>query len=127
MLPPENSPRAVETEALFEKLKQQVHAPFTPDQVDNLNSFQDVAPALAVVVCERHTGTALIANTAGWRCSQKKCHRTQTWAYAYVANGDWQALSRDAITEVDQMFKPLADGTATLADVKQIIDRVYGN
>lgn len=68
---------------------EKVTAPFTEEQVRNLNAFQ-FTMNLHPFTCgtnSRHNGGRLIARTEGWFCPD--CDHTQDWAHAAMADGSW--------------------------------------
>ena len=74
----------------LEKEKEQtnyVRAPFSDDQVNSLNSFQNSGYCHPFTcVCGR---SDLIAKYLGWFCP--KCNRiVQDWAHPFMANWNWK-------------------------------------
>ena len=69
-------------------------APWTADQVDNLNRFQTEArmhPFTCGQCCME-----LVARRIGWHCSDPDCDYTQQWAHPFMANPDaWPVLPQD--------------------------------
>jgi hypothetical protein len=63
-------------------------APFTPDEVEALNRWQQYGPGHPFTCPRSHGGTnvALIARTDAWHCSDPACGFTQDWAHPLMAN-----------------------------------------
>ena len=61
-----------------------IHAPFTQDQVDALNTYQGLGYVHGYT-CEKRS-TPLVATLEGWRCEDKDCEYTQDWAHASHAD-----------------------------------------
>jgi hypothetical protein len=61
----------------------QVQAPWSDDQVDALNAWQQLDHVHPFTCPEDHLAGAvsLVATPTGWVCPQGKCKRTQSWAY----------------------------------------------
>jgi hypothetical protein len=69
----------------------QVHAPFTPEQVASLNAFQSDGRMHDFTCCNPHSGSrSLIATETGWICA--RCDYTQTWAYDWMADLSWKVM-----------------------------------
>lgn len=70
---------------------EKITAPFTPDQVRNINAYQqrnDVHP----FTCPNHHGESeviLEATSKGFACPRKNCVYTQNWAHAMMAADKW--------------------------------------
>jgi hypothetical protein len=65
-----------------------IHAPWTPEQVRNLNAFQS-GGGMHPFTCGKDHGAqamALIARTDGWHCSAPPCDYRQDWAHAFMAD-----------------------------------------
>lgn len=72
-------------------------APWTPEQVENLNDYQTSGQFHAYTCARRNDGThkqrrgedlgQLVATEDGWTC--KDCDYTQDWAHAQAADGTW--------------------------------------
>jgi hypothetical protein len=63
-------------------------APWTPEQVRNLNAFQS-GGGMHPFTCGKDHGAqavALIARTDGWHCSAPPCDYRQDWAHAFMAD-----------------------------------------
>lgn len=87
-----------------------VHAPFTPDQVANLNEYQrsgtahpftcgsgnrlDEAHLVAMRARGDHDAGVLVAAEDGWHCPAVGCGYTQAWAHTGMADGTWVAALR---------------------------------
>jgi hypothetical protein len=60
-----------------------VFAPWSLDEIDNLNKRQKVLHPYTCGDC----GKDLIACVSGWRCSDVECKYRQNWAHKQDANG----------------------------------------
>lgn len=64
---------------------QQIRAPFTPDQVEQLNRYQNFGFVHEFTCANNHEGNrVLIASAEGWKCPS--CDYTQNWAHAFMAD-----------------------------------------
>lgn len=63
-------------------------APFTDEQVRNLNDYQRASfmHPFTCGVCSDD----LIAEREGWRCPTPGCTYTQDWAHDFMADGSWR-------------------------------------
>lgn len=82
---------------------QLVRAPWTEDQVINLNDYQAAGVMHPFTCANRGKGEhslfgVLIANTDGWNCPE--CDYAQDWAHDFMVNGAWREL-----THVPWMFE----------------------
>ena len=70
-----------------------INAPFTPDQVNTLNAYQDlgITHPYTCALRSQHPGEEgiLIATTKGWKCPEDKCEYTQDWALESTANPEF--------------------------------------
>jgi hypothetical protein len=68
-----------------------VEAPFTPEQVENLNRFQWLAPVHPFTCPQCHVtdqvlfDLRLVALESGWRCPNRYCDYQQDWAHDFMA------------------------------------------
>lgn len=61
-----------------------IHAPFTPDQVDALNRWQQQGDVHPFTCHNVHEGSrTLIAKPSGWECPG--CEYRQYWAHRFMA------------------------------------------
>lgn len=74
-----------------------VTAPFKPEQVSSLNSFQR-CPLFHPFTCA--CGSDLVAGEAGWHCP--RCPYTRDWAYSGMADGSWERSVRGAMPGVTE-------------------------
>lgn len=68
-----------------------INAPWTSEQVDVLNRFQQEGGAHPFTCAELHTegrSPVLEASHSGWYCPSPDCDFTQDWAFASMANPD---------------------------------------
>lgn len=74
-----------------------IEAPFTPEQVESLNAFQE-SRVMHPFTCgyrDEHPDDegVLFATPEGWVCTVLGCTYRQTWAHSFMADGTWkQAL-----------------------------------
>lgn len=89
-------PDISEVKAVFDAVPHVLHAPFTPEQVQSLNDFQNEAP-LHPFTCngghlpKEHVHdheVVLIAHEDGWHCPE--CDYVQDWCWPFQANGEWR-------------------------------------
>lgn len=75
-------------------VKDQVHIPFTPDQVASLNAYQ-TSNLFHPFTCgnDRCHGIRLIAAVDGWHCAKQTCDYHQLWAHAWMADWSWRGVS----------------------------------
>ena len=75
-----------------------IEAPFTPEQVENLNGYQRCG-AFHPFTCSGGGGphsdlpgrpAVLVAREDGWHCPVPDCTHHQTWAHTAMADGSWQ-------------------------------------
>jgi len=66
-----------------------VDAPFQPDQIDAINAYQQ-SRRFHPFTCQTGDRGVLAATTQGLVCPY--CDYTQTWVYAWMADGTWQAM-----------------------------------
>lgn len=74
-----------------------IYAPFTPEQVTNLNEYQSSGLMHPFTCADRddHNGVdILIATESGWHCPF--CDYTQSWAHEGMADGSWVKQLRAA-------------------------------
>ncbi|MEU7066925.1 hypothetical protein [Streptomyces sp. NPDC046161] len=66
-----------------------ITAPWSPEQVDALNRFQQTG-GMHPFTCGRDHDThrTLVATPAGWTCPGPGCGYTQNWAHAFMAAGE---------------------------------------
>lgn len=69
-------------------------APWTPEQVDQLNKWQQAEYVCPFSCKNEHLcdNDILIATTEGWECPEQKCGYKQNWAHDFMA--DPAALER---------------------------------
>lgn len=77
-------------------------APFSEDQVNSLNGFQQSGVMHEFTCANRHTPIhgirtpnphdVLIATTEGWRC--EVCDYTQDWAHNFMADWSWTKIEK---------------------------------
>lgn len=73
----------------------EVHAPWTPEQVANLNAFQRngyVHPFTCKCPNPRNT---LVATQDGWVCPNDACGWVQAWAFEGMADGSIDRMYED--------------------------------
>lgn len=65
-------------------------APWTPEQVQHLNKWQE-GMGVHPFTCGRFHKEPhnLVATEFGWVCSQPQCDYWQDWCHDYMANGEW--------------------------------------
>lgn len=78
---------------------QYVQAPFTAEQVESLNAYQD-SGAFHPFTCNggqqrvfdhvHEHAVALVAQEDAWHCPE--CEYTQDWAWSWMADGSWNSL-----------------------------------
>jgi hypothetical protein len=69
-----------------------VQAPFTEEQVSNLNQYQSAGVMHPFTCGEAHKGEVLlVATTGGWVCADPSCDYTQDWAHGFMADGSFLA------------------------------------
>lgn len=78
-------------------------APWTEEQVINLNDYQKAGVMHPFTCANRGKDghslfSTLIANTDGWNCPE--CDYTQNWAHDFMVDGVWREF-----TYVPWMFK----------------------
>lgn len=69
-----------------------VVAPWTPEQVDSLNRYQE-SGLMHPYTCpnrDDHCDAVLVATADGWIC--RPCGYTQDWAHPWSADGTWEQL-----------------------------------
>jgi len=83
-----------------------VTAPFTPEQVASLNSYQ-VSGAFHEFTCGNDSyhddddeQSVLVAKEDGWHCPAAGCGYTQDWAHSAMADGSWRDW-REVTVRVD--------------------------
>lgn len=67
-----------------------IRAPWTPEQVENLNRFQQQG-GMHPFTCgnDQHgVNVVLMAHRDGWHCSDPGCSYRQDWAHAFMADPD---------------------------------------
>lgn len=68
----------------------EIHAPWTPEQVQAINRHQAAAeyPLICSRTRDRHGGLrmVLIARRDGMRCSDPSCDYQQSWVRGYMAD-----------------------------------------
>lgn len=63
-----------------------VDAPFTDEQVENLNRIQNFGMFHGFTCGNDHDDPRrLVATRAGWVCINEGCNYTQTWAHQFMA------------------------------------------
>jgi len=80
-----------------------IDAPFTPEQVHNLNEFQRYA-GLHPFTCHSSEHGSLIATCKGWICRNAECDYEQKWAHDFMADGSALARQREFIASLDSRF-----------------------
>ena len=63
---------------------QKVEAPWTKEQVDALNGYQNLGYTHEFT-CSCKSRTTLVATTEGWTCPED-CGHEQKWAHAFMAD-----------------------------------------
>lgn len=64
-----------------------IDAPFSDQQVENLNRFQKFGMFHGFTCGKEHGDPrTLVATNAGWVCSHDGCDYTQKWAHASMAD-----------------------------------------
>ena len=64
-------------------------APWTEEQIESLNAFQNAQDAGHAYVCRREPKhPPLVATTSGWQCIE--CEYRQPWAHAWTADWSWK-------------------------------------
>jgi hypothetical protein len=74
-------------------------APFTQEQVESLNAYQE-AGVFHAFTCGS-CGATLVATEQGWKCPD--CDYTQDWAHDWMTNNEWRKF--DWRNDGDQMKK----------------------
>lgn len=79
-------------------IEKTILAPWTDEQVTSLNEFQTMGfmHPFTCRVGSSHGPGYLLATTNGWQCTEKNCDYNQTWAHAFMVNGEWRNY-RDAM------------------------------
>lgn len=79
-----------------------VRAPFTPEQVESLNGFQQ-SGVMHPFTCSGGGGphsdrpgrsAVLVADEDGWRCPVSGCEHRQDWAHPFMADGQWRQMQQ---------------------------------
>jgi hypothetical protein len=86
-----------------------VSAPWTPEQVDSLNRYQESGLMHPYTCPNRGTGHpdgaadrgVLVATVDGWTCPD--CTYTQDWAHPWSADGTWEQLQAPTRWVLDQL------------------------
>ncbi|NUR03417.1 MAG: hypothetical protein HOY79_44945 [Streptomyces sp.] len=65
-----------------------IYAPWTPEQVEALNRFQQYGGMHPFTCGNDHSSmnVVLMAHQDGWHCSAPACHYRQDWAHAFMAD-----------------------------------------
>lgn len=73
-----------------------VEPPWSPEQIESLNEFQNSAWHPFTCPNRRHRpGVPLTATRYGWACEgagQNKCDYAQNWAHSFMADGSWRQI-----------------------------------
>jgi hypothetical protein len=80
-----------------------VWAPFTPDQVQALNLFQNSYwhPFTCPYRARPGHGTGdLVAAREGWYCPDRDCDHTQDWAHDFMADLEWVRTETARMREI---------------------------
>lgn len=71
-------------------VKDQVHVPFSADEVASLNAYQTSGFFHPFTCGEDNChGIRLIAATNGWHCASQACDYHQLWAHTFMADWSW--------------------------------------
>ena len=87
-----NRPSLDQVAEHFEKVPHVSRAPWTPEEVQLLNEFQDVKP-MHPFTCGEGKSDAhdheviLVAQEDGWHCPE--CEYIQDWCWPWMASGEW--------------------------------------
>lgn len=113
-----------------------VTAPFSHEQVINLNAWQR-APNVHPFTCgvDHPSSVSLVATTAGWVCSVPTCSYTQDWAHDFMAKPippaalDWMTrhdpAERNELDELDrQLMERLRERDATIETLRGMLKRL---
>ena len=71
-------------------------APWTDDQVDSLNAYQNAGYVHPFTYGEGEEKVDLIATRDGW-IAKKGGHVVQTWAHEFMANWSWRMPEMEAL------------------------------
>lgn len=63
-------------------------APFTPEEVVNLNEYQETGCFHPFTCGTDSCRATLVATEAGWTCPA--CEYTQGWAHGFMSDGSWR-------------------------------------
>lgn len=74
----------------------QIQAPFTPDQVDSLNVYQN-AGLMHPFTCGNNSDHLLVAREDGWFCPE--CDYRQYWAHDWMTNWKWSGMVRQMVKD----------------------------
>lgn len=80
----------------FENIPHVSRAPWTPEEVQSLNDYQDVKPMHPFTCGGGNTKDVhdheviLVAQEDGWHCPE--CDYTQDWCWPWMASGEWKTL-----------------------------------
>ncbi len=68
-----------------------VWSPFSDDQVNSLNAYQE-AKIFHPFTCQNDSHPTLVANNDGWFCTE--CDYHNQWAYTWMADWSWKDMFR---------------------------------
>lgn len=94
-----------------------VRAPFTPEQVERLNKWQQCGVVHPFTCGNPDCRSDLVATPDGWKCPN--CNYIQDWAHAFMANGgsweqwadEWNDLMRRSHEKFSSDDIPPSDQT----------------
>ena len=77
----------------FENIPHVSRAPWTPEQVQSLNDFQEMKPMHPFTHGNDDDGEEeiLVAEEDGWHCPNHPEY-TQDWCWPWMATGEWKTL-----------------------------------
>lgn len=76
-----------------------INAPFSEDQVEALNAWQEARLVTPYLCPKYHVGPddrVLIATRKGWVCSDTACDYTQNWAHGFMAERSVLTVMKEA-------------------------------
>lgn len=102
--------------------------PWIPVQVDSLNGYQSSGVGHEYTcgnqACpggtEATAGAVLVAGVAGWSCPAAGCGYTQSWAWAWTADGSWRRAAQqihEIITSAPLPPGPTGDAVADMRHI----------
>jgi len=103
-----------------------VRAPFTPEQVDSLNDFQETG-VMHPFMCgrdgcdSRGDELPLVAGPDGWHCLDERCGYQQDWVHAWMADGTWRQVQLPIAVKQAALLRK-----ETMAAMTELLDTAAG-